>query len=181
MQPRLFIYAWGKKGVIRPLPCSPFQLRPAPPGSQLAGRPAGGSGFRCLHLFCQHMPRRRGLRIVRDDVSFSKQTSSLIHSVAPPLQTATASLGCGLGTALRVAFSYQILHLFYLHRRESKDMTYGHVLLFGFRRPEGGSTLRYFNARGRQSRPCAIPGRRPGIYAPLGARPRRAVGWYFGS
>ena len=46
---------------------------------------------------------------------------------------------------------------------------------FGFRRPKGGSTLRHFNARGRQSRPCAIPGLRPGIYAPLGARPRRAV------
>ena len=54
-------------------------------------------------------------------------------------------------------------------------MTFGHVFLFGFRGPKARSTLRYFNARGRQSRPCAIPGRRPGIYAPLGARPRRAV------
>ena len=50
------------------------------------------------------------------------------------------------------------------------------VFRFGFCRLKGGSTLRHFNARGRQSRPCAIPGRRPGIYAPLGARPRRAVG-----
>ena len=53
----------------------------------------------------------------------------------------------------------------------------GHVLLFGFRGPKARSTLRYFNARGRQSRPCAIL-RRPWrlrIYAPLGARPRRAV------
>ena len=41
------------------------------------------------------------------------------------------------------------------------------VFLFGFRRLKGGSTLRHLNARGRQSRPCAIPGRRPGIYAPL--------------
>ena len=53
------------------------------------------------------------------------------------------------------------------------------VFLFGFRRLKGGSTLRHLNARGRQSRPCAIPGRRPGIYAPLGARPRRAVGRFF--
>ena len=36
--------------------------------------------------------------------------------------------------------------------------------------------LRDLDARGRQSRPCAIPGLRPEIYAPLGARPRRAVG-----
>ena len=40
---------------------------------------------------------------------------------------------------------------------KKKDMTAGHVLLFGFRRPEGGSTLRYFNARGRQSRPISAP------------------------
>ena len=39
---------------------------------------------------------------------------------------------------------------------KKKDMTAGHVLLFGFRRPKGGSTLRHFNARGQQSRPRAI-------------------------
>ena len=39
-------------------------------------------------------PRRRGLRIVRDD--FFCKKSSLIHSVAPPFQITTASLGCDL-------------------------------------------------------------------------------------
>ena len=48
------------------------------------------------------------------------------------------------------------------------------VFLFGFRPPKSAETLRNFNASGRQSCPCAILGRRPGIYAPLGARPRRA-------
>ena len=48
------------------------------------------------------------------------------------------------------------------------------VFIFGFRPPKSAETLRNFNASGRQSCPCAILGRRPGIYAPLGARPRRA-------
>ena len=38
---------------------------------------------------------------------------------------------------------------------KKKDMTKGHVFLFGFQPPKAASTLRYLNARGRQSRPCA--------------------------
>ena len=38
--------------------------------------------------------------------SFSKQTSSLIYSVAPPFQTATAMLGCGLGPPLHGGFVF---------------------------------------------------------------------------
>ena len=40
-------------------------------------------------------------------------------------------------------------------RTKKKDMTFGHVFLFGFQPPKAASTLRYLNARGRQSRPCA--------------------------
>ena len=51
---------------------------------------------------------------------------------------------------------------------------------FGFRRPEGGFTLRYLNARGRQSRPCAILRRlwRLRIYGALAPPARRPVGRY---
>ena len=37
--------------------------------------------------------------------SFSKQTSSLTQSVAPPLQITTAALGCDLGTGLKMSAS----------------------------------------------------------------------------
>ena len=54
MRPRPFMLGAKKTSSARSLaPLS--KLRPAPPGSQLAGRPAGGSGFRCLYLFCQHI------------------------------------------------------------------------------------------------------------------------------
>ena len=43
-------------------------------------------------------PRRRGLRIVRDDVFFFKETPSLILSVAPPFKIESASLGFDFDT-----------------------------------------------------------------------------------
>ena len=37
---------------------------------------------------------------------------------------------------------------------KKKDMTFGHVFLFGFRPPEAASTLRDFNARGGKAAPA---------------------------
>ena len=99
------------------------------------------------------------LRAAADVISFAAaflQKPPLIHFVAAPYQTATASLGCGL--VYRPAGGI-------LHDREDIDFDRlvqkeGHllkadVLLFGFPRPLTAGTLRYFNARGRQSRPSA--------------------------
>ena len=99
------------------------------------------------------------LRAAADVISFAAaflQKPPLIHFAAAPFQTATASLGCGL--AYRPAGGI-------LHDREDIDFDRlvqkeGHllkadVLLFGFPRPLTAGTLRYFNARGRQSRPSA--------------------------
>ena len=107
------------------------------------------------------------------------------------------SLGSGLGSPLRGVFSYRKEISILTALSKKKDMTKGHVFLFGFQPPKAASTLRYLNARGRQSRPisalsavasrrlrsetrlraqCAVPGLWPGTYAPFGTRPRRAVG-----
>ena len=39
-------------------------------------------------------------------------------------------------------------------RTKKKDMTFGHVFLFGFRPPEAASTLWDFNARGGKAAPA---------------------------
>lgn len=39
-------------------------------------------------------------------------------------------------------------------RTKKKDMTFGHVFLFGFRPPEAASTLRDFNARDGRAAPA---------------------------
>ena len=44
-------------------------------------------------------------------------------------------------------------------RTKKKDMTKGHVFLFGFRPPEAASTLRDFNARGGKAAPAPRPRR----------------------
>ena len=44
-------------------------------------------------------------------------------------------------------------------RTKKKDMTNGHVFLFGFRPPEAASTLRDFNARGGKAAPAPRPRR----------------------
>ena len=44
-------------------------------------------------------------------------------------------------------------------RTKKKDMTFGHVFLFGFRPPEAASTLRDFNARGGKAAPAPRPRR----------------------
>ena len=62
----------------------------------------------------------------------------------------------------------------YQNERTSERMSFR----FGLRPPEATSALRYLNARGQQSRPCAIPGRRPGIYGALAPPAKRPVGWF---
>ena len=42
-----------------------------------------------------------------------------------------------------------------LNCTKKKDMTIGHVFLFGFRPPEAASTLRYFKCSGQMNCPCA--------------------------
>ena len=74
---------------------------------------------------CSPFPRRRGLRIVRDDFYLKK--SSLIHSVAPPFQIEPAALGFDLvlGADLKAGAS----KLFALSTSEQSPLCSG-VLLF---------------------------------------------------
>ena len=115
--------------------------------------------------------------VVADCISFATtflQKSSLAHSVAPPLQTGPASLGSGLVCRPAGGLVFGSLRLFRQHMPKQKDIP-SDVLLFWVPPPRERLHPWDFNARGRQSRPCAISGLRPEIYAPLGARPRRAV------
>ena len=135
---------------------------------------------------CWGFESLRAYHVVADCVSFATtfffQANVIARSLrrsSSPTATRCAGLAVGVPPCGRL-FSYQTLHLFYQYMAKRKDFR-SEVLFWGFRGPLARSTLRYFNTRGRQSRPCAIPGRRLGIYAPPGARPRRAVVWYFGS
>ena len=113
---------------------------------------------------------------LRRAFSFHYKAHRALIEAAPRVQTELASLGFGLGPPLRGGFVFPWKISILTVPSKKEDMTFGHVFLFGFRRPEGGFTLRYWNARSRQSRPCAIPGHRPGIYGALAPPARRPVG-----
>ena len=136
-----------------------------------------------LILLVSHIFFGNKTQLVASDISLatsffiSWQSSSRAHSAAPRFQTEPASLGFGLGPPLRGGFFWSREDIdFNRSFQNERHLLKADVFRFGFRRLKGGSTPRHLNARGRQSRPCAIPGLWPGIYAPLGARPGRAVG-----
>ena len=81
--------------------CKAFGVRQRPPqGAEFVCVPCGANNSKSSGSDTVRVrppppaPRRRGLHIVRDD--FFIQKSSLTHSVAPPFQITTATLGCDL-------------------------------------------------------------------------------------
>ena len=121
-------------------------------------------------------PRRRGRHIVRGDF-FTKVTSHSFCRGSFPNRTRRAAVGdiaarrwsfTDAACPLRVlhwapvwvrrcaaVFSYRKKISILTVSSKKEDMAFGHVFLFGFRPPKAASALRYLNARGRQSRPCA--------------------------
>ena len=77
-----------------------------------------------MYLFRQHMTRRRGLHIVRDDF-FTKVISHSFCRSSSPDRTRYAGLRLGFGNKPEAAASIV------LGCSEKKDMTAGHVFLFG--------------------------------------------------
>ena len=93
--------------------------------------------------------RFAAIHLVAPAPRFWRRPKRLYGAKAPPAQK-------GRWAVFLLAAPKQRISILIVPAKK-KDMTAGHVLLFGFRRPEGGSTLRYFNARGRQSRPISAP------------------------
>ena len=76
------------------------------------------------HLYCLEVPRRRGLRIVRDDVFFFK-ANVIAHSLRRssfPNRNCFAGLRFGWPPFGRLFGLYQGLHLFYQHRPKRRDI-----------------------------------------------------------
>ena len=92
--------------------------------------------YQRLHLFYQHKTRRSKLCIACSDLFYKSERA---HAAAPPLQTATVSLGCGLGPPLRGGFACHGKNIdFNRPFQKEGHLLSADVLLFGFRRPQGG-------------------------------------------
>ena len=121
---------------------------------------------------------RQPHHVAADVISFAatffiKVTSHSFCRGSSPNRTRFAGLRFGIGCELESHSIYTAA----MFQKERHDVC--GVFLFGFRRPEGGSTLRYFKCSGQMNCPCAevLPGakRSYGAKAP----PARRPGWQF--
>ena len=83
-----------------------------------------------VHLFYQHMTRRSKLCIACSDLFYKSERA---HAAAPPLQTATASLGCGLGPPLRGGFACHGKNIDFNRPFQNERHDESRAFRFGFR------------------------------------------------
>ena len=97
-------------------------------------------------------PRRSKLCIACSDLFYKSERA---HAAAPPFQTATAMLGCGLGPPLRGSFVFSWkISILTVHSR-IKGNCENSCLLFWVPPPGGRLHPLGFQCSGRQSRPSA--------------------------